>query len=149
MLRMLDSERISLIQEYCLERFGINHEKLENYRWYIGSKNRIYIGPEELKRIKPESIGLCVFRLDKTPKPTTNFLQLFGRYITKNIIELDDNETINYCSGKDLNPERELDVVPGFVIMRHKDKFLGCGHWNGSLLKNQIPKSRFCKINFL
>ena len=98
MLRMLDFERIRLIQEYCLERFGINQEKLENYRWYRGSKNRIYIGPEELKRIKPESIGLCVFRLDRTPKPTTNFLQLFGRYVTKNIIVLNDNETLNYCS---------------------------------------------------
>ena len=99
MLRILDSERISLIQEYCLERFGINQEKLENYRWYVGSKNRIYIGPEELKRIKPESIGLCVFRLDKTPKPTTNFLQLFGKYVTKNIIELKPSLAILFIKG--------------------------------------------------
>ena len=147
MLRRLDSERISLIQEYCLERFGINQEKLENYRWYRGSKNRIYIGPEELERIKPESIGLCVFRLDKTPKPTTNFLQLFGIQITKNIVELDSEETIEYCSGKNLSPN--LNIEPGFVTVKHRDRILGCGHWNGSLLKNQIPKSRFCKINFL
>ena len=149
MLRTLEIDRINLILGYCIERFGINNKTLENYNWYIGSKNRVYIGPKELERIKPESIGISVFRLDKTPKPTTNFLQLFGRYVTKNIIELDDNETINYCRGKDLNPEHELDVTPGFVIVRHKDRFLGCGHSNGMLLKNQIPKSRFCKINFL
>ena len=147
MLKRLDSERIRLIQEYCLERFGINQEKLENYRWYRGSKNRIYIGPEELERIKPESIGLCVFRLDKTPKPTTNFLQLFGIHITKNIVEISSEETIEYCAGKNLN--LNLNTEPGFVIVKHRDRILGCGHWNGNLIKNQIPKSRFCKINFL
>ena len=147
MLRRLDSERISLIQEYCLERFGINQEKLENYRWYRGSKNRIFIGPEELERIKPESIGLCVFRLDKTPKPTTNFLQLFGIHITKNIVEISSEETIEYCAGKNLS--LNLNTELGFVIVKHRDRILGCGHWNGNLIKNQIPKSRFCKINFL
>jgi hypothetical protein len=86
MLRMLDSERISLIQEYCLERFGINHEKLENYRWYIGSKNRIYIGPEELKRIKPESIGLCVFRLDKRQNRQPTFYNYLEGTLQKTLL---------------------------------------------------------------
>ena len=100
-----------------------------------------------MERIKSESIGISVFRLNKTPKPTTNFLQLFGIHITKNIVELSSEETIEYCAGKNLNPN--LNAEPGFVIVKHRDRILGCGHWNGTLLKNQIPKSRFCKINFL
>ena len=147
MLRTLENDRINLILEYCMERFGINNKIFVNYNWHIGSKNRVYIGPEELERIKPESIGISVFRLDKTPKPTTNFLQLFGIHITKNIVELSSEETIEYCAGKNLSPN--LNTEPGFVIVKHRDRILGCGHWNGSLLKNQIPKSRFCKINFL
>ena len=147
MLRTLETDRINLILEYCTERFGINNKMFKNYNWYIGSKNRVYIGPEELERIKPESIGISVFRLNKTPKPTTNFLQLFGRHVTKNIVELSSKETIEYCAGKNLNPT--LNTKPGFVIVKHRDRILGCGHWNGTLLKNQIPKSRFCKINFL
>ena len=147
MLRTLETDRINLILEYCTERFGINNKMFKNYNWYIGSKNRVYIGPEELERIKPESIGLSVFRLDRTPKPTTNFLQLFGRHVTKNIVELSSKETIEYCAGKNLSPN--LNTKTGFVIVKHRDRILGCGHWNGSLLKNQIPKSRFGKINFL
>jgi hypothetical protein len=147
MLRTLETDRINLILEYCMKRFGINNKILENYNWYIGSKNRVYIGPKELERIKPESIGISVFRLDKTPKPTTNFLQLFGIHLTKNIVELNSEETIEYCAGKNLSPN--LNTEPGFVIVKHRDRILGCGHWNGRLLKNQIPKSRFCKINFL
>ena len=147
MLRTLETDRINLILEYCTERFGINNKMFKNYNWYIGSKNRVYIGPEELERIKPESIGISVFRLNKTPKPTTNFLQLFGRHVTKNIVELSSKETIEYCAGKNLSPN--LNTETGFVIVKHRDRILGCGHWNGSMLKNQIPKSRFCKINFL
>jgi hypothetical protein len=149
MLRKLDPGRIGLLREYCLGRFGIGQERLENYKWYIGSKNRVYIGPEELERINPESIGICIFRLDRTPKPTTNFLQFFGRYITKNIIEIKRNEAIEYCNGKNLDPGPESDVDPGFVAVRYKNRFLGCGHWDGNMLKNQIPKSRFCKLRFL
>ena len=114
---------------------------------YIGSKNRIYIGPEEIERLVPESTGLCIFRLDRTPKPTTNFIQLFGKKITKNIINLDRNQTLDLCNGSDL--EIVSNVEPGFVSLMYKNISLGCGHWNGEILKNQIPKSRFCKINFL
>ena len=33
--------------------------------------------------------------------------------------------------------------------LKYKDIKLGCAHWNGEVIKNQIPKSKFCNINFL
>jgi NOL1/NOP2/fmu family ribosome biogenesis protein len=102
-----------------------------------------------LERIIPESKGICIFRLDKSPKPTTNFLQLFGRYITRNYVELDNENTKRYCRGEDLILENNKAIIPGFLLMTNKNRFLGCGHWNGKILKNQLPKSKFCKINFL
>lgn len=147
MLERLEPSKKELITLYCLERFGMRETFFENYQWYIGSKNRIYIGPKKIRRIEPESIGLCIFRLDNSPKPTTNFIQLFGRNFTKNIIHLDVNETKMFCSGSDLEIKSKL--VPGFVSVMYGRISLGCGHWNGKVLKNQIPKSRFCNINFL
>lgn len=147
MLTLLDVTKKNIILEYCSERFGINDNEFKHYKWYLGSKNRIYIGPEEIERINPESIGLCIFRLDKTPKPTTNFIQLFGKKINKNIIELDKGNTIEFCNG--LNLEIETNNEPGFVSVNYTQIALGCGHWNGKILKNQMPKSKFCKINFL
>ena len=147
MLTRLNPDKKTQIIEYCKGRFGLSKKIFDNYNWYLGSKNRIYIGPEEIDRINSESIGMCIFRLDKTPKPTTNFLQLFGNQIYKNVIELNKKLAIDYCSG--LNLESNMEVEPGFVIVKYKKVTLGCGHWNGSLLKNQIPKSRFCKINYL
>ena len=147
MLGPLSTNKKETIINYCEERFGISSTIFNNYNWYIGSKNRIYIGPEEIKRIRPESIGLCIFRLDKTPKPTTNFIQLFGKRITKNFIILNKKDTLDFCNGSDL--EIETDIEPGFVSIKYENISLGCGHWNGMMLKNQIPKSKFCKINFL
>ncbi len=147
MLALLDTAKKNIILEYCYERFGINDNEFTDYKWYIGSKNRIYIGPEEIERINAESIGLCIFRLDKTPKPTTNFIQLFGGKIKKNIVELDKKNTMAFCNG--LNLEIETNNEPGFVSVNYNQIALGCGHWNGKILKNQIPKSKFCKINFL
>ena len=149
MLTKLNKEGIELVMEYCLERFGISHGNLDDYIWYIGSKNRIYIGPSELERIRPESIGLCIFRIDKSPKPTTNFIQLFGHLITKNVIEINGKEVIDFCSGKDLKPKLVKGATSGFVAVKNGYRSIGCGHWNYTLLKNQMPKSKFCKINFL
>ena len=150
MLKKLDEVKKNVLLEYCLERFGINSDIWEGYNWYSGSKNKIYLANTlELERIIPESKGLCIFRLDKSPKPTTNFLQLFGRYITRNYVELDNENTTKYCRGEDLILENNKSIIPGFLLMTNKNRFLGCGHWNGEILKNQLPKSKFCKINFL
>lgn len=150
MLKVLEKEKKQIILDYCIERFGIDSEIWKEYCWYSGSKNKIYIANTlDLERIIPESKGICIFRLDKSPKPTTNFLQLFGKYITKNYVEINNDNTIKYCRGEDLILENSTSIIPGFVLINNNKRFLGCGHWNGKLLKNQLPKSKFCKINFL
>ena len=150
MLKVLEKEKKQIILDYCIERFGIDSKIWKEYGWYSGSKNKIYLANTlDLERIIPESKGICIFRLDKSPKPTTNFLQLFGKYITKNYVEINNDNTIKYCRGEDLILENITSIIPGFVLINNNKRFLGCGHWNGKLLKNQLPKSKFCKINFL
>jgi len=150
MLIKLNDKKKRLISEYCEERFGMPKKLLLNFELYEGSKNKIYLIKKIPKiRIKPESAGLCIFRLDKTPKPTTNFLQLFGNTITKNIFELKGNELIDFCSGNDLNINtKELSLEPGFIAVKYKRTIVGCAHYNMKILKNQLPKSRHCKINY-
>jgi hypothetical protein len=149
MLKKLEKEKKELVKKYCSERFGMSPKIWERYSWHSGSKNKIYISNNlELERINPESKGICIFRLDKSPKPTTNFLQLFGKYISKNYIEINNKNTIKYCKGEDLTLNNK-SIIPGFVLITNNKRFLGCGHWNGKLLKNQLPKSKFCNINFL
>ena len=150
MLKTLEKHKISLLFEYCENRFGINKNIFSGYQLYEGSKNKIYLAKELVElRFNPESSGLCIFRLDKTPKPTTNFLQLFGSKISKNYLDIDHINLLEYCKGNDIKVDKELhNLKPGFIAIRFKNIVIGCAHWNEKSMKNQLPKSRRCKINY-
>ena len=150
MLKALEENKIIMLFEYCEERFGINKNIFSKYRLYEGSKNKIYLTKELVElRFNPESSGLCIFRLDKTPKPTTNFLQLFGSKISKNYLDIDSRNLLEYCKGNDIKIGKGLhNLEPGFIAIRFKKIIIGCAHWNEKIIKNQLPKSRRCKINY-
>tara|TARA_S200000501_G_scaffold47632_1_gene38413 strand:- start:388 stop:843 length:456 start_codon:yes stop_codon:yes gene_type:complete len=150
MLVLLKKEKKEMLIEYCEERFGISKVIFENYQLYEGSKNKIYLIKELLElRFIPESSGLCIFRFDKTPKPTTNFLQLFSADISKNVLDISEKDLINYCKGNDLQLHSGSNKIePGFIAIRFNNNIVGCAHWNKITVRNQLPKSRRCKINY-
>ncbi|MFL2940808.1 MAG: hypothetical protein BEU01_01615 [Marine Group III euryarchaeote CG-Epi4] len=150
MLNLLHEDKKEILIQYCHERFGIGKKIFKEYRFYEGSKNKIYLIKKLLKlRIIPESSGLCIFRFDKTPKPTTNFLQLFSSDISKSILDIDELKLIDYCNGNDLEVSHKFtNVDPGFVAIRYNGNIIGCGHWNKIIVRNQLPKSRRCKIKY-
>ena len=150
MLVLLKKEKKEMLIEYCEERFGITKVIFENYQLYEGSKNKIYLIKELLElRFIPESSGLCIFRFDKTPKPTTNFLQLFSADISKNVLDISEKDLINYCKGNDLQLHSGSNKIePGFIAIRFNNNIVGCAHWNKITVRNQLPKSRRCKINY-
>ena len=99
MLVLLKKEKKNTLIEYCVERYGMPKNIFKNYNLYEGSKNKIYLIKKLINlKLVPESSGLCVFRFDKTPKPTTNFLQLFSADIYKNILDIGEKDLINYLS---------------------------------------------------
>ena len=102
MLALLEKKKKQILIDYCVKRFGISELIFEENHLYEGSKYRIYLVKELLELgFIPESSGLCIFRYDKTPKPTTNFLQLFSANITKNILDVNEEDLIKYCKGND------------------------------------------------
>ena len=150
MLSLLDKTKTKLLIEYCIERFGMSEKIFEGHQLYEGSKNKVYLIKKLINlRFVPESSGLCIFRFDKTPKPTTNFLQLFGSKIKRNVLDINKANLIEYCKGKDLEIYiKKKNIEPGFIAIRYKMSVIGCAHWNKNIIKNQLPKSRRCKINY-
>jgi len=62
--------------------------------------------------------------------------------INKNIFELNDKQAETWMKGQ------QLDVKTGkkgFLIMKYKDDFLGCGKASENKISNFIPKSRRLK----
>ena len=55
MLKPLVKEKKRLIQDYCIERFGMDSKIWNDYQWYSGSKNRIYLANTlDIERIMTE-----------------------------------------------------------------------------------------------
>ena len=70
--------------------------------------------------------------------------QVFRKKINKNIFELNEKQAEEWMSGQELNikPEKK-----GFMVMKYKDNFLGCGKASKEKITNFIPKNRRLKQN--
>jgi len=137
----------SFILKYLRDRFGISKRIFSDYSFIVRGE-KIWIAfknvlEKDLEGLNIEAIGLLFgryFEKQKRFKPTTNALQIFGRYATKNIVELDEKEKEMYIRGYDL--EKKLNLEEGYVIVKFKNDVLGCGLYREGKIKNQIPKAR-------
>ena len=69
--------------------------------------------------------------------------QLIGNQATKNVLILNQEQTNQWFSGEDIKLESNLQ---GFVLIKHKDDFLGCGNFTQGTLHNYLGKERRIKI---
>jgi NOL1/NOP2/fmu family ribosome biogenesis protein len=62
---------------------------------------------------------------------------LVGRKAKKGVVEVSEEEAIKWMRGEDI----EYDVK-GYVILKWKGYFLGCGRGDGKKIRNFVPKDR-------
>jgi NOL1/NOP2/fmu family ribosome biogenesis protein len=78
----------------------------------------------------------------KKSKITNAVLQIFGKFATKNIIYIDEEQLKDYIMGKDVEVGEIEGVERGQVIVKFKGDVIGSGLYDGRVIKNQIPKAR-------
>jgi NOL1/NOP2/fmu family ribosome biogenesis protein len=144
-----DSIKPSEVKEstlhYLEERFGIPRSIFEGYSLYLGPKCRVYLGPAQVPpSLRIVSPGLLVARADSGIKPSTNLFQLFGREVSKNIVNLERASVPKFVKGDDLliSTEERKDATDGYVLVRYQGYDLGCALLKGPTLKNQVPKAK-------
>ncbi|MEM5812889.1 MAG: hypothetical protein QW480_01235 [Candidatus Aenigmatarchaeota archaeon] len=151
-IRKIDAEEIENILNYFEERFGIKKEIFSKYNFYKTSK-KVWIANKSLEHanldgITFESLGMhfaTINKKRKTFKISTDASQIFGRFATKNIVEINDEKLIDVLRGFDLiNFESEAE--DGYVLLKYKEHILGVGLKNKNFIKNMIPKERRLKI---
>ncbi len=141
-----------MVLNYFKERFGIQRQLFNGFSFYSASKGRIYIGPKNLiEKPKPVTGGILIARISRYIKPTTIFLQLFGKDVTKNTIRLNKEHTICYTQGEDLDlTGNEIqDASNGYILVTYLGFSLGCGLLKGNYVKNLIPKPKRLDLEFL
>jgi hypothetical protein len=141
--KVSEKEREEVLK-YLEDRFGIENFYFEKYEILRGVSN-FWLFPktsylEKLKNLQVQTVGLLFLReVSKYLKPTSAFLQRFGYLAKKNIITLPE-EVILMLKERN-KVEIELDLEPGYVILKNKHWILGCGlYLPGKLFSYLEPK---------
>ena len=120
---------------YLLVQFG-----KEKIRLYSGN-----LSTQELRELdrtlKIENAGLYAINIAQGTRLTFDGVQLFKNQITKNILELNDQQAEDWLKGNDLAIESDKNLK----VLQHNNEFIGCGKSTGEKITNFVPKERRIK----
>ncbi|MDP2926351.1 MAG: hypothetical protein Q8N99_08290 [Nanoarchaeota archaeon] len=144
---LLNTEKKKIINQLN-EQYGI--KKLpyliilfgnEKLRLYSGNLSRIELYHLDNK-VNIENVGLYFAKWEREElRLTLDGIQILKNQITKNILELVDEQTQEWMKGNDL----DIKTDKGWYILRNNNEFLGCGKSTGEKISNFIPKERRIK----
>lgn len=140
------SEKKDIVAE-LKENFGIEELPFlllesgkEKIRGFTGSLSKEEIG--QLGQIAyVEGIGIYLLKKEESLRLGFDATQLFSEQISKNIIDINEEQANKWLRGYDL----ELQATRGVVVVRYGKDFLGCGKSTGERIVNHVPKERRLK----
>ncbi|MBU2562403.1 MAG: hypothetical protein KKF68_01960 [Nanoarchaeota archaeon] len=99
---------------------------------------------KNLERIIPiERVGIYFGKIQNNElRLSIDGIHLLQNQIKKNIFELDEKQLKSWLRGNELNISTGKK---GFLIMKYKDDFIGCGKASEQKITNFIPKNRRLK----
>ena len=133
----------SAVLGYFATRFGIPLTAFDDlclllrHRTYSLLSAIPYI--ERLAGLQVHSAGLPVLRIIRHHlKPTTVALQRFGSQARCHILDLSEAQILTLLHERE--QPLQLDIQPGYVILRHTGHILGCGLYTPGRLRSQLPQ---------
>lgn len=136
------------ILEKLNEQFGIKEipqliilfgkEKLRLYSGNLLKEELYYLNNE----LRIENIGLYFAKWENNEiRLTIDGVQMFKNQITKNILELNNEQAEQWLKGNDL----DIKSDNSWKILKHNNEFIGCGKSTGEKISNFMPKERRIK----
>ena len=147
-MKTLFSSRKKKIIQQLEDQFGIT--SLPYLFLQFGKdKIRVYSGnlsKENLnnldKNTRIENMGLYFARIQPDGiRLTIDGIQLVKDQITKNIMEINNNQAKDWFKGNDL----DIKAESAFKILKNNNEFIGCGKSTGDRITNFVPKERRIK----
>ena len=148
-LKILNNKEIKEIYE-LIENQWSARLKL-NYGFLRNPKNRIFVVSKDISkidvsRLRINSVGMYFCEIDKQGiRLSIEGSQIVGQKATKNVVELNEEETKKWFKGEDL--ENECKDCSGFVILKNKNDYLGTGKCKNGKILNYVGKSRRVKAS--
>ncbi len=138
--------------EYLERRFGFASELFDGFTLYSGAHGTVLLGPlADFDLSLAETTGILVVRRQRGIKPSSIFFQMFGKYVTKNTVELTAAQTRAYLRGEDLELSSDTlkRATDGYVLLKYTCEPVACGLLKGNVVKNVLPKASRLRIEFL
>jgi len=147
-LKILNSKEKKEIINILEKQFGFK-EKL-GYVFLKNNKDKIFcinrdFSLIDLSKLRINSVGLYFARkINDKLRLSIEGSQIVGKKASKNIIELNEKEAVEWFRGNDINKGISSNE---FVILKHENDFLGCGKSAEGKILNYVPKARRIYIN--
>lgn len=101
-------------------------------------KEKVYAFKRCGLNIKTDHYGVYFGKLEKNGlRLSIEGSQFIGPSARKGVFEVEEDKAISWMSGEDIEGE-----IRGYVIIKWRNYFLGCGKGNGEKIRNFIPKER-------
>lgn len=148
-IKILNNHEKKEIVSKLNQQFGV--KELKGNLIKIGAE-RLFIfqgslNERELKRLEKivpiERIGVYFGKIQNDMiRLSIEGVHILANQINKNIFEIDETQIEQWMMGQDLQIETG---VKDFLIIRHKEDFVGCGKASEGKIGNYIPKARRLK----
>ena len=147
-MKPLSSSQKKKIIQQLNNQFGITNLPYL-FLQFGKEKIRIYSGnlaKEDLtnldKNTRIENMGLYFAKMQPDGvRLTLDGIQLVKDQITKNIMEINDEQADQWFKGNDL----DIKAESAFKILKNKNEYIGCGKSTGDRITNFVPKERRIK----
>ncbi len=143
-LKILNSKEKKRIEKLINEQFNCDFSF--NYEVFMNTKNKLFILNKDVSKVnldelRVNSLGLYfgVVYDKKEVRLSIEGSQIIGPIAKKNVLELKYTETKRWMSGEDFEVKSNLN---GFVIIKNKEDYLGCGKISNKKLFNYVQKER-------
>jgi len=116
----------------------------------MNTQNKIFLANKEvfnldLEKLRINSIGLYFGELKNNElRLSIEGSQIIGKSAKRNFVELDDKQAMQWLKGEDIDTKGNYK---GFVILKHKNDFLGTGKYKDGKVLNFVSKARRFKYN--
>jgi len=141
-LKILNKKEIKELLNLIEKQWG---PKLKlDYAFLQNTKNRVFIINKDISKINLEklrinSIGMYFCETRNGIRLSIEGSQIVGPKATKNIAKISDKQSKQWLKGEDLDIKENYS---GFVILKNKNYFLGCGKFKEGKILNYVGKER-------
>jgi len=138
-----EDDRLYLLT-YIENRFGIPKALFDDYLLFSTKKSWLLIKRslqiETASRLKVSKVGLRAFRrIGSFVKPTTRFIQTFGRFASKAKLQINMTQLQTLLGGGEIPVDLKLDN--GYVVLAiGANRVLGLGFLINGKIRSQLPK---------